>query len=241
MLWEETCCIVACCPLVSLRLLNQSLFLLTQIIMHVFCTYLDSRLPPHPKYPDGKTFTSQHFIQTPDKPGTGVHSVLPELLFVSQQHLQNPRYLFNLSPTDTSNENVFCIYQSSINPPHYELIYQRHVYNLPKVHQCSAVRKSSLDVLCLVWDAGSVQKANLNSITDHCVVFNLPLNNSLGSYLLVFFFLIWQLVSKIPSHTICDASYQHFTSFFFPSPSPDKTAVPFCDVFSTCLKYWCDF
>ncbi|XP_009329291.1 PREDICTED: transmembrane protein 209 [Pygoscelis adeliae] len=73
----------------------------SSIIMHVFCTYLDSRLPPHPKYPDGKTFTSQHFVQTPDKP-------------------------------DTSNENVFCIYQSSINPPHYELIYQRHVYNLPK-------------------------------------------------------------------------------------------------------------
>ncbi|NXP45678.1 TM209 protein, partial [Heliornis fulica] len=73
----------------------------SSIIMHVFCTYLDSRLPPHPKYPDGKTFTSQHFIQTPDKP-------------------------------DTSKENVFGIYQSSINPPHYELIYQRHVYNLPK-------------------------------------------------------------------------------------------------------------
>ncbi|XP_063009692.1 transmembrane protein 209 isoform X2 [Melospiza melodia melodia] len=71
------------------------------ILMHVFCTYLDSRLPPHPKYPDGKTFTSQHFIQTPDKP-------------------------------DTSNENVFCIYQSSINPPHYELIYECHVYSLPK-------------------------------------------------------------------------------------------------------------
>uniref|UniRef100_A0A8D0G3I9 Transmembrane protein 209 n=1 Tax=Sphenodon punctatus TaxID=8508 RepID=A0A8D0G3I9_SPHPU len=71
------------------------------ILMHVFCTYLDSRLPPHPKYPDGKTFTSQHFVQTPDKP-------------------------------DIPNENVFCIYQSNINPPHYELIYQCHVYNLPK-------------------------------------------------------------------------------------------------------------
>ncbi|XP_063301538.1 transmembrane protein 209 [Pelobates fuscus] len=71
------------------------------IIMHVFCTYLDSRLPPHPKYPDGKTFTSQHFVQTPDKP-------------------------------DMSKENLFCIYQSSITPPHYELIYQKHVYNLPK-------------------------------------------------------------------------------------------------------------
>ncbi|NWR31329.1 TM209 protein, partial [Tachuris rubrigastra] len=73
----------------------------SSILMHVFCTYLDSRLPPHPKYPDGKTFTSQHFIQSPDKP-------------------------------DTSNENVFCIYQSSINPPHYELIYECHVYSLPK-------------------------------------------------------------------------------------------------------------
>ncbi|XP_017694720.1 PREDICTED: transmembrane protein 209 [Lepidothrix coronata] len=74
----------------------------SSILMHVFCTYLDSRLPPHPKYPDGKTFTSQHFIQSPDKP-------------------------------DTSNENLFCIYQSSINPPHYELIYECHVYSLPKV------------------------------------------------------------------------------------------------------------
>uniref|UniRef100_A0A8C6B0V7 Transmembrane protein 209 n=2 Tax=Monodon monoceros TaxID=40151 RepID=A0A8C6B0V7_MONMO len=71
------------------------------IIMHVLCTYLDSRLPPHPKYPDGKTFTSQHFVQTPNKP-------------------------------DVTNENVFCIYQSAINPPHYELIYQRHFYSLPK-------------------------------------------------------------------------------------------------------------
>ncbi|KAM6095563.1 transmembrane protein 209-like isoform 1-T4 [Chlamydotis macqueenii] len=73
----------------------------SSIIMHVFCTYLDSRLPPHPKYPDGKTFTSQHFIQTPHQP-------------------------------DISNENLFCIYQSSINPPHYQLIYQGHVYNLPE-------------------------------------------------------------------------------------------------------------
>ncbi|XP_064360065.1 transmembrane protein 209-like isoform X1 [Dromaius novaehollandiae] len=71
------------------------------ILMHIFCTYLDSRLPPSPKYPDGRTFTSQHFIQTPDKP-------------------------------DITNENVFCIYQSNINPPHYELIYHRHVYNLPE-------------------------------------------------------------------------------------------------------------
>ncbi|KAJ8262256.1 hypothetical protein GJAV_G00164380 [Gymnothorax javanicus] len=71
------------------------------ILMHVICTYLDSRLPPHPRYPDGKTFTTQHFSQMPDKP-------------------------------DMTNENLFCIHQSSINPPHYQLIYQGHVYSLPK-------------------------------------------------------------------------------------------------------------
>ncbi|KAM9468288.1 transmembrane protein 209 [Clarias gariepinus] len=71
------------------------------VLMNILCTYLDSRLPPHPKYPDGKTFTSQHFIQTPNKP-------------------------------DLSNENLFCIHQSSINPPHYQLVYQGHVYSLPK-------------------------------------------------------------------------------------------------------------
>lgn len=71
------------------------------ILMHLVCTYLDSRLPPHPKYPDGKTFTSQHFSHTPDKP-------------------------------DVTNENLFCIHQSSTSPPHYQLIYQGHVYSLPK-------------------------------------------------------------------------------------------------------------
>ena len=29
--------------------------------MHAFCTYMDSRLPPNPNCPDGKTFTNQHF------------------------------------------------------------------------------------------------------------------------------------------------------------------------------------
>ncbi|ELT90600.1 hypothetical protein CAPTEDRAFT_228955 [Capitella teleta] len=38
------------------------------IVMHLLCSYLDSRLPPHPKFPDGRTFTAQHFMKTPDKP-----------------------------------------------------------------------------------------------------------------------------------------------------------------------------
>lgn len=38
------------------------------LVLHMLCTYLDSRLPPDPRFPDGKTFTSQFFGKTPDKP-----------------------------------------------------------------------------------------------------------------------------------------------------------------------------
>ncbi|XP_077356335.1 transmembrane protein 209 isoform X2 [Festucalex cinctus] len=55
------------------------------ILMHLFCTYLDSRLPPHPKYPDGKTFTSQHFSHIPDKP-----DVTKENLFCIHQSCTTP-------------------------------------------------------------------------------------------------------------------------------------------------------
>ena len=34
----------------------------------MFCTYMDSRLPADPSFPDGRTFTGLHFLKTPDKP-----------------------------------------------------------------------------------------------------------------------------------------------------------------------------
>nr|XP_022296635.1 transmembrane protein 209-like [Crassostrea virginica]XP_022296636.1 transmembrane protein 209-like [Crassostrea virginica] len=71
------------------------------LVMHLFCSYMDSRLPAQPKYPDGKTFTSQHFIKTPDKP--------------------------NLDKEDT-----VCIYQSAINPPHFQVVIGKTVHKLPK-------------------------------------------------------------------------------------------------------------
>ncbi|XP_033745069.1 transmembrane protein 209-like [Pecten maximus] len=71
------------------------------IVMHLLCTYLDSRLPPQPKYPDGRTFTTQYFVKTPDKP--------------------------NLEKEDT-----LCIYQSSINPPHFQVVTGKSILNLPK-------------------------------------------------------------------------------------------------------------
>ncbi|XP_078678887.1 transmembrane protein 209-like isoform X2 [Branchiostoma floridae x Branchiostoma belcheri] len=58
------------------------------IIMHMFCTYLDSRLPPHPKFPDGRTFTGQHFIKTPEEPDLKKK----DNLLLHQAHINPPHF-----------------------------------------------------------------------------------------------------------------------------------------------------
>lgn len=71
------------------------------LVMHLFGTYMDSRLPVHPKYPDQRTFTSQYVMKTPNKP-------------------------------DLNKKDNLYIYQTSINPPHFQVIIGEHVWNLPK-------------------------------------------------------------------------------------------------------------
>ncbi|XP_061618857.1 transmembrane protein 209 isoform X1 [Phyllopteryx taeniolatus] len=77
------------------------------ILMHIVCTYLDSRLPPHPKYPDGKTFTSQHFSHIPDKP-----DVTKENLFCIHQSSTTPPhyqliYQGHISSLPKGRNNLF--------------------------------------------------------------------------------------------------------------------------------------
>lgn len=56
---------------------------------------------------------------------------------------------FLLTLTDVTKENLFCIHQSSTTPPHYQLIYQGHIYNLPKVTaKTSFFFKPSQNILC---------------------------------------------------------------------------------------------
>lgn len=71
------------------------------LVMHLYCCYLDSRLPVQPRFPDGKSFTSQHFVKTPDKPGL--------------DHKDNLQ-----------------IYQSCLNPPHFQVVIGSQIYNLSK-------------------------------------------------------------------------------------------------------------
>ncbi|XP_033122660.1 transmembrane protein 209-like [Anneissia japonica] len=58
------------------------------IVMHLLCSYFNFRLPPHPKYPDGKIFTSKHFMKTPDKPDLKKK----DNLFLYQSKINPPHY-----------------------------------------------------------------------------------------------------------------------------------------------------
>lgn len=70
------------------------------MVMHMFCCYLDARLPAHPRHPGGQPFTDHHFGKTPDKPSTDKDSLQ--------------------------------IFQTSINPPHFQLVIGGETLSLSK-------------------------------------------------------------------------------------------------------------
>lgn len=72
------------------------------IVMHLLCTYMDSRMPVNPKYPDGKSFTAQHFMKTPAKPNFAV------------------------------KKDNLCLYQTKESPPHFKVIIGSDIWDVSK-------------------------------------------------------------------------------------------------------------
>lgn len=82
------------------KLWEQDLLADSQLLLHMFCTYMDSRLPADPTFPDGRMFTGLHFLKTPDKPN--------------------------------ARKSDLCVYQSRLHPPHFKVIVEDEVYDMPK-------------------------------------------------------------------------------------------------------------
>ena len=81
--------IIACVSSIILSAQFEILLIdMFQIVMHLFATYLDSQLPPLPQNPDGRPFTSMHFVKTPDKPPQGVNT-----LAIYQVQMNPPHYV----------------------------------------------------------------------------------------------------------------------------------------------------
>ncbi|XP_074609702.1 transmembrane protein 209-like isoform X1 [Acropora palmata] len=79
---------------------EQDLLADSQLVLRMFCTYMDSRLPADPTFPDRRTFTGLHFLKTPDKPD--------------------------------ARKSDLCIYQSRLHPPHFKVIVEDEVFDMPK-------------------------------------------------------------------------------------------------------------
>lgn len=87
---------------------QDSLLTDAELILHVFCAYMDSRLLFNPALPEGKPFSSQHFraATSAGSPGT------------------------NSSPMKSIKSDTY-IQQEKIYPPHYSLMLKGEHFEIP--------------------------------------------------------------------------------------------------------------
>ncbi|KAI0230898.1 transmembrane protein 209 [Lamellibrachia satsuma] len=87
------------------------------LVMHMLCSYMDFRLPPHPLYPDGKTFTCQHFLKTPEKPNLSKK----DSLCIYQTCINPPHYKVVIG------SEVFHVQRGRNNMFHAVLLFLVHI------------------------------------------------------------------------------------------------------------------
>lgn len=111
------------------------------IVMHFFCTYMDSRLIK--RFPNLKPFTSQYFHKdnsvstssTVSITSTGIQSVqvknepLQPLIQLQQQQQQPPKALLGLSTSHSINSKLY-INEYKSNPPCYRVVFNKEVYDI---------------------------------------------------------------------------------------------------------------
>ncbi|RWS27596.1 transmembrane protein 209-like protein, partial [Leptotrombidium deliense] len=89
-----------------------------QIVMHLFCTYMDSRLPAHPSCADGKPFTTMYFKTAAE------HSSSKSQFYILQTKLNPPHY--NVA---VQGEGIIEV-PSGRNNIFYSIILFLHVINI---------------------------------------------------------------------------------------------------------------
>ena len=80
---------------------NDDLITDSELIMHLFCVFMDLHLPNDPRYPDGKSFSSQYFVKAPEKPKAA------------------------------KIDDKMLIYQYQLHPPSYRLVTKEVTYDVP--------------------------------------------------------------------------------------------------------------
>lgn len=75
------------------------------LVMHLVATYLDSQLPPLPSLPDGRPFSSQHFVKLPNEPTKNVLTIVQVSANPPHYQLQTKEETFNIPK---GRNNLFC-------------------------------------------------------------------------------------------------------------------------------------
>lgn len=100
-----------------------------QIVMHMFCTYMDFRLPTDARFPDGRTFTGLYFLKNLDKPGKLSLIQVMCSHFTQRRILQSfPNaqkqwmflFLSNCCFTESKKRDL-AIHRFNQNPPHFKV------------------------------------------------------------------------------------------------------------------------
>lgn len=82
-----------------------SLYVHPQIVMHLLCSYMDAHLPPNPRHPNGRVFSSQYFLKCPHKPTDKKADIC---IYQSQSHPPHYQVLY------TTNSFVYLMHTQLI-------------------------------------------------------------------------------------------------------------------------------
>lgn len=82
-----------------------------QLVMHLVSTYLDSQLPPLPSLPDGRPFSSQHFVRLPSEQIKNVLTIVLVSANPPHYQLQTKEETYNIPKVNYYNNlsNFFII------------------------------------------------------------------------------------------------------------------------------------
>jgi hypothetical protein len=117
------------------------------ILMHVFVTYMNSRLLPHPRYPNGKLFQMQYFYKMTQQQH-GILCGVPKLE-PNDRPIKNENLLFTNTQSPSRNDQAYntnqqqqqqqqqqqhlsqlYLYEYKTNPPEYKVVCNKEIFDI---------------------------------------------------------------------------------------------------------------
>lgn len=105
----------------------------SNIIMHIFCTYMNSKLLPHAVYSYSKPFTNQYFkrneLVMSSEPASSTDSL--QGLIKAEPKVELTQDIINKQQSQqTQHHHSLYIFEAKMNPPHYNVVHSGQIYEI---------------------------------------------------------------------------------------------------------------